>query len=226
MPANPLTDTTAAEKRESIFTLTQHPQRHIVESFISRRYMEDYGAKLSHFCSQLIISVFDDSLQAAIGYEQAGRRPLFLEQYFDAPVEQLIAQTSNAPCTRAQIVEVGNLASNSPGSLRRFILILGRYFVQQQYQWVVFTAIPSLLNTFEKFGIPLFELGDASSEALGEKARHWGSYYSKSPKVMAAHISTGMASLQRNEMLSKLVDLQPQPQTLAANNGSLLCLEK
>ena len=225
MPANPLTDQCTADKQERIYMLTRHPQRHLVESFIGKRYMDDYGAKLSHFCTQLVISVFGTQLQAAIGYERADQQPLFLEQYFSLPVEQLIAQASNTPCTRSQIVEVGNLASDSPGALRRFILILGRYFVQQQYQWVVFTAIPSLLNTFEKFNVPLFELGIADPQALGDKAEHWGNYYSKSPKVMAAHISTGMAILQRNEMLSKLIEVQPRPQALSMNYEDRLCLK-
>ncbi|OZG71026.1 hypothetical protein BTA51_23260 [Hahella sp. CCB-MM4] len=211
MPATSLINLLPQEKGEQIYTLCRHPLRHYTEAFIRQRYDEDYGARISHFCSRLMVSVFEGEIQSAIGFELAQHRQLFLEQYFSQPVEQVIAHKCNLPTTRGQIVEVGNLASQSHGALRRFILILGQYFIQQHLQWVVFTAIPSLLHTFEKFQIPLYELGEARPDALGEEAGNWGSYYKKSPKVVAAHLGTGMAKLRSNAMLAKLVDAQPTP---------------
>jgi len=53
-------------------------------------------------------------------------------------------------------------------------------------QWAVFTAIPALRNSMLKLNMPLEALGVADIKKIEASERpNWGSYYDKTPQVMA-----------------------------------------
>ncbi|ABC33247.1 uncharacterized protein involved in outer membrane biogenesis [Hahella chejuensis KCTC 2396] len=189
-----------------------HRSRAVAESFIRTRFNKEYGAHIRYFMENFVLCYERDRLISVLGYQSAQSRPLFLEQYLNAPIEQVLARIQGAPCSRSGIIEVGNLASTTQGALRRLILVLARYFSERNYQWLTLTVIPELLNSFRRFDLPMIELAKAMPEALGRDAASWGSYYDKSPRVMAISIPHSIHHLISNPVMAKVLERCPQPQ--------------
>lgn len=187
--------------------------RREAEQFVTNRFRSEYGATVEYFLGRHILSYDNGKLKSVVGYRVADEKPLYLEQYLSAPVEQVIADRRdvNERIDRASVVEVGNLASTSPGSFRRLILSLCRYFHEGSSSWVVFTSTPQLLNTFKKLGLELVFLGDAYEGDLDSGVENWGSYYEHKPTVVAGNIGYGLQQLLANPVLRKLLDRAPVP---------------
>ncbi|MBV1919479.1 MAG: thermostable hemolysin [Pseudomonadales bacterium] len=191
------------------------------EQFVTKRFRAEYGATVEYFLGRHILSYDQGELKSVVGYHIADENPLYLEQYLSAPVEHVIAsrRDANEFIDRASVVEVGNLASTSPGSFRRLVLSLCRYFYEGSASWVVFTSTPQLLNTFRKLGLELVFLGDAHEGDLARGAEagagsgegRWGSYYEHKPTVVAGNIGYGLQQLLANPVLRKLLDRAPVP---------------
>ncbi|WP_210397777.1 thermostable hemolysin [Motiliproteus sediminis] len=195
--------------------LVQSPEnRAHVEAFIRDRFLHEHGAKPHHFAPHLVaLTDTHNQIQACLGYQGAHEGELFLEQYLDQPVEALISRLEGAPVQRRAILEVGNLASRYSGCTRRVILSLARYFCEQQYQWLVITATPRVLNTFSKLGVglELIPLANARPERLGSHAADWGRYYDSQPQVVAARFSSGLQKLFANPLFRQLMRRSPRP---------------
>ena len=178
-----------------------HPQRHQVEAFITRRFRDAHGARISNFMPQLI-AIFNHNgdVLAALGLRNAAKEPLFLEQYLDAPLEQLLSAQSGdtaAPAQRGDIVEIGNLASIDRRASRRLFGFLAGFLISEGYQWATFTGCPSLRKIFNLLGIDTFSLGEARVERLAADQRDWGSYYDDKPEVLAGRVVNGKVLLSR-----------------------------
>lgn len=183
--------------------------RRLVQQFIRRCFDEDYGAAIQHYARHLIALIdAENQVRAAMGYQDAGEESLFLEQYLDHPIEQVLTEKTGAPVQREQILEVGNLASRSSGWTRQLILSLAGYFHRQGYRWLVLTATPRVLNSFHKLGVglELIPLAPADPQRLAGDPADWGSYYDESPLVLAGRIDRGLKRLRRNrEQLQALL---------------------
>lgn len=172
-------------------------QRITAERFVSACFKRHYGAEISHFMP-LLMSLRDqhDRLKAVLGFRYADEHPLFLENYLDQPVEQLLAGKLKMPVVRSRLVEVGNLAVASAGGGRWLITALTAYLSNTGAEWALFTIGPVLSNAFRRLGLELIELAEARREALPiEEQRRWGSYYDQRPKVMAGNLAHGHAVL-------------------------------
>ena len=87
-----------------------------------------------------------------------------LEQYLEQPIEKVLSVKINyeaSEISRNTIVEVGNLAAHHAGGTRWLIIALTAYLQGAGYDWVAFTSVPSLRNSFRKLGLKLFSLGPA-----------------------------------------------------------------
>ena len=165
-------------------------QRAALERFIAERFHAAHGARVQHFCAQLL--GMRDALglwQAAAGYTAAASAPLFLEQYLDRPVEELLAAAAGRPVARAEIAEVGNLAA-APGLGRLLIPALGRHLYRLGYRWVAFTATRELRNAFRRLQLEPLQLAAALPARLADGGLSWGRYYSHDPAVMGGRIVT------------------------------------
>lgn len=173
-------------------------ERAALEAFIGRVFARAYGARVNQYLPRLIgLSGPGGRLVAALGMRGGASGALFLEQYLDAPVECLLAARAGRPVSRAEIVELGNLAAEHPGSARRLILNLALCLHQAGFSWVVFTITPALVNSFRRLGLDLTCLGPARPERLAGEARaDWGSYYDSGPVVCAAHIPRGLPRIR------------------------------
>jgi hypothetical protein len=177
---------------------TGDPRRHEVEEFVRHIYDEHYGARVSDFAPVLVsLRDYGGSIVAAAGYRHAARGPLFLERYLEAPVESLLASHGDARPQRGRIVEVGHLAASRAGEGRRLIFLLGPHLAAQRFQWVVGTLTEELRHLFVRIGVTPLVLGNADPAALGEEARHWGSYYDHRPLVLAGHLQRALRHLVR-----------------------------
>jgi hypothetical protein len=173
-----------------------HPARSSLERFIVDGYMRAYGAYVVHFADVLVgLSLDPGEWSAAVGYTVAGRRPLFMEQYIDVPVEDLLTTVIGAPVLREDIVEVGNLVAAGSGAARRVIVHMTELLHDLGRSWVVLTLTKSLLNSFVRLGIELIPLVAADPARLTDKGASWGTYYSCEPCVMAASIPLGFRRL-------------------------------
>ncbi len=179
------------------------PARAQVEDFIHGIYRERYGADVQHF-SPTLVSLHDaqGDIMSAAGYRSASQEPLFLERYLDAPVQTRLAKLGYAAPQRAQIVEVGHLASNKAGSGKSLILQLAPILATQGFQWVVSTLTEELRHLFLRLGIPPLALGMADPELLGEAASGWGSYYEHHPVVLAGQLDVALQVLSRRGALA------------------------
>ncbi|MDL2337209.1 MAG: thermostable hemolysin [Pseudomonadota bacterium] len=179
------------------------PHRLEVEAFIHRIYAERYGADVRQF-APVLASLRDDSgIVAAAGYRSASQGPLFLERYFDAPVESLLAGHAATTPSRERIVEVGHLAAARAGEGRRLIRLLGTHLASLRFDWVVSTLTAELRHLFLRIGVAPLALGVADPAALGAELSHWGSYYDHRPVVLAGHLPQALQQLARRQAVSE-----------------------
>lgn len=172
--------------------------RQAAERFVSSCFKQHYGAEITHFMPMLMsLSDQHDELKAVLGFRYADHKPLFLENYLERPVEQILSAKIKIPVDRSRLVEVGNLAVNTPGGGRWLITALTAYLSTTGSEWALFTISPLLYNVFSRMGLELVDLAEARREALPpqEQAR-WGSYYDQKPRVMAGNIAHGHSVLK------------------------------
>ena len=175
----------------------QDRRRRAVESFIATRFEAVHDAHITSFMPQLL-ALFDSSgaIKAAIGVRHASQDNLFLEHYFDQPIERVIgdkAEYSQSDIDRKQVVEVGNLASVDRFASRRLFEMLALHLIKNRFQWIVFTGCNSLRQVFKRMRLELIALGQAEESRLPGAPGSWGSYYRDNPQVLLGHLSGGIA---------------------------------
>ncbi|HEU4352885.1 MAG TPA: thermostable hemolysin [Burkholderiales bacterium] len=161
-----------------------------LERFIAERFRKVHSANVSHFGTYLLgLRDARGIWRAAAGYTPAASGTLFLEQYLDAPVEEALSQAANQRVPRARIVEVGNLAAVPPGFARSFLPALGRYLIEREFAWVVFTATRQVRNLLHRLCFKSYALAPATRTRLPDGGAAWGTYYANDPTVMAGRLA-------------------------------------
>lgn len=170
-------------------------QRRRAEDFIRSVYADHYGAGVAGWAPTLVTLSTDGALAAAAGYRDA-RTPLYLENYLDRPVHELIAARAGQPVAREDIVEVGHFASRQPGEGRRLLLLLARHLADEGYRWVVSTATRELRELLMHVGLRPLALAPADPARV-PSAGTWGTYYDHEPVVVAGDLLRGLAALEK-----------------------------
>ncbi|MFW1678750.1 thermostable hemolysin [Pontibacter sp. JAM-7] len=188
-----------------------------VQAFAQAAFARQYSAQVRDFLPcQLALVDSQQQIRASMGYQSAAGHQLYLEHYLELPVEQAIAdQLGIAAPARQRILEMGNLASQSPGATRRLILNLSCYFLHQGFRWLVITATPRVKNSFDKLGgnLVLHPLADATPEAVQAGRSDWGCYYQQQPKVYAIDMWTAMTEMMADPVMSRLLQRIHAPRT-------------
>lgn len=168
-------------------------RRAALEQFVCQRFEQQHGARIRHFMPCLFsLENQAGQLLGAVGVRSAGSGPLFLERYLDEPIQNAIgARLGHIEPGRDELVEVGNLAADSPGAARLLIVALTDLLVALGFRWVTFTGTPTLLNSFQRLGLAPIALGEADPARMGEELVDWGRYYDSRPWVMAGDIHGG-----------------------------------
>jgi hypothetical protein len=172
------------------------------ESFVRQAFLTAYTARIEQFLPTLMaLRNGSGRLLAVLGLRNPGNERLFLEQYLDQSVEQLLAKKAACPVDRSELIEVGNFAVGAAGGGRWLITALTAYLYATGRSWAVFTCGPMLRNAFDRLGIELVDLAVADPGRLApEESLRWGSYYDNKPRVMAANVS------QSHTLLSALYE--------------------
>lgn len=176
---------------------TNDERRTEVEDFVRRAFELAYSARITHFMPTLMTLRNDrGDLLAVLGLRNDVESPLFLEQYFDDPIEQRLAAASGQPVGRSSLVEVGNFAVGAAGGGRWLITALTAYLYSAGAKWAVFTCGPELQNAFRRLGVELVDVAPADPGRLDDLERErWGRYYDQRPRVMAASVAQSHAVL-------------------------------
>lgn len=173
------------------------PGREAAQAFIRKVYARRYRAVPHAFAPVLVTLQEGDEVVAAAGYCVAGASKLFLEQYLDAPIEQVVAARVGEGIARSTIVEVGHLSAARAGAGWRLIRWLGPHLAAHGLQWVACTMTHETRRMFLRAGIAPIALGPADPRALGQEARQWGTYYQHEPVVVAGHLQQALPRLGR-----------------------------
>ncbi|MDW5378783.1 thermostable hemolysin [Halomonas sp. HP20-15] len=171
-------------------------ERAELEAFIADGYAREHGAILTHFQPRLFGLWRGEELQAALGIRHAGRETLFLERYLDAPVERRLAEVLDDTVARDRVVEVGNLATLRRGLLRPLIVTLIETLIDEDMQWLTFTATTQVRNAFQRLGLEAWPLAEADPARLGRESADWGRYYANAPMVMGGDMRRAWRHLQ------------------------------
>lgn len=164
--------------------------------FIQSRFLESYGARPKLQVPRLMTLMNRDcKLLAAVGLRDAASESLFLEDYLDQPIEDVIPDS--AKVTRHQIVEVAHLAGLEPGVSRYLFPLLTVWLTVHEVQWIAFTGTAHLRNSFDRLGIRTQIIDRADPSRLPDKGRAWGRYYDQGPMVMVAHVPSGYTALTK-----------------------------
>lgn len=192
------------------------------EQFVRKVFAAQYGADVRHFLPSLL-GIEDQSLalQGVLGIHVAGEKPLFLEQYLNQQVELELSVASGCNISREGVVEVGNLAAQTPGGARLLIVMLTAFLHGADYQWVTFTALPALINSFGRLGIQVYPLADADPRQLEDHGASWGSYYEGGPKVVAVNVADSYKALECAAVAERLKAVMIWNQ--AYDSGAQLC---
>ncbi len=169
------------------FSETDATDRAEIEQFIRHIFFQTCGAKVKFFLPTLMsLRDPDGNLIAACGIRSAGTTRLFLENYMDKPVEQLLSERTGSIVQRSDIIEIGNYSVAEMGLSRLLICAIFDQLHASLKQWAVFTAIQLVRNSLIKQDIFPISLCNANIASLPpEEQREWGSYYEQKPQVMA-----------------------------------------
>jgi hypothetical protein len=191
------------------FELCDDPvdERPHVQEFIRRCFAASHSARIEHFMPRLLsLRARQGDLIAAFGLRTAGYGPLFLESYFDEPIEAVLLARFGRTVRRQDIIEVGNLSAAHPAATRWLILAVIMLLQREGYRWIAFTATNIVRNGLYRLGLQPQELGAAALHRLPPHEQgHWGSYYEHSPVVMTGEVDRGYKSLLANEGILKLL---------------------
>ena len=142
------------------------------------------------------------TIVAALGLRRADEHRLFLEQYFERPIEHIVSQATGATIDRGEIIELGNLAARDRRATMRLIIATAAHLTTLEYRYTVLTATKQLRDTFDAFGLAWTALGPANAQRLADGGRSWGRYYRNDPQVIVGEIAPAIARLR--ERFSKM----------------------
>jgi len=174
---------------------TGSPDRSDIEHYIADVFAQAYGADVTGFAPFLISMRCAGNISAAAGIRPANSAPLFLEQYLDNPIEQVLSSRYGKTIGRHEIFELANLAALRPGVSQLIYLITAGVMARTGLDYVVFAGTKQVAKGVSKLGFCLESIVAADPARLGDDAAHWGSYYDNAPHVMMLDLRKSMEVL-------------------------------
>lgn len=200
--AGPLRPASPCSQIELLFR--SDPARGQAERFIADKYRQAYAAELHNFLPIILRISQADATVGALGLQPGHYRPLFLEQYLDAPIEHHVAAISRQPVDRSSLVEVGNLvvARNGYGPL--LLVTMAMSLAAAGYQWMVFTVTEQVERLLKRLGFNPHHLAFADPDRLTADEGSWGTYYANNPRVMVGNLARAETIIGGNPQLGSL----------------------
>jgi len=190
--------------------------------FIRETYARAYGARIDTFMPKIMrVAHVAGDYRAVMGFRLAGQERLFLENYMDEPIEDVISRYRGEPVQRSEIIEVGNLAEAIPGDARMALIGATAYMHALGCRWLVFTGVTRMRNVFRRLGLDVWELMAADENRLPpEEVARWGTYYQGNPVISFGDIRQGHDNLQ--ELWASLRDTWAAAEEAGLKDASTL----
>ena len=178
-----------------------------LENFINKIFNKYYNVEIEKFYPQLIAIESPDnnindesSIKAVAGVRCAAEESLFSEYYLTDNLETELNNIYHKSISRQAVVEVGNLAPENIGQMRWLIAAITAYLYSAGYEYLVFTAVPSIYNSFKRMDMPVTIMAEANLDCLPKDIKqHWGSeYYAHKPVVITGDIVKGFTIMKQN----------------------------
>jgi hypothetical protein len=167
-----------------------------VRRFIADRYQAVHGAMPATDYPFYLMVAGEHGPCATLGYRPAGESRLFLEQYLDDPIEQVLGARLGRVIERQSVVELGDHASISPAAtIALWRRAAGELIGQAEFAVAVLTA--PLRAMLRRLDMSILELAPASADRLGGSARDWGQYYASDPVLCAGDIAAAKLDFAR-----------------------------
>ncbi|MEK8106381.1 thermostable hemolysin [Micromonospora sp. M12] len=110
--------------------------------------------------------------------------PLFCEQYFDEPAEQVVGARLGRPAHRRNIVEVGPFAAQESGAGAEILAVLPMFAWERGMHYGLVTVTRRLTLMLRRQRYTFEPLVDARPERLPPDQRErWGTYYDNDPQT-------------------------------------------
>jgi Thermostable hemolysin len=172
---------------------TGNPGRVELESFVQDAFARRHGARVRTFMPTLAaLRDASGQLCSVAGLRSAHEESLYLEAYLAQPVDAALSERTHEKIGRAEVVEVGNLASGGCRAARQLVALLPQLLLDRGHRWVVFTATASVRRILQSLDAPLLELAPATADRVATRADDWGRYYASDPRVMAGYLPDGV----------------------------------
>jgi hypothetical protein len=156
-----------------------------VERFIETAYRRQFDSAITaHYPTLISLHASDETICAALGVRRAADDRLFLENYFEEPIEHMVSAATGKVVDRQAIVEIGNLASVGRRSTLRLIAAAAVHMRSFRGHFVVATATEQLRHALTAFGFAWVALAPARAERLLDAGRSWGRYYAHDPQII------------------------------------------
>ena len=97
------------------------PIRSSIEKVIHNRFLKVHQAQITYYAPIILCLYTDKKIMSSIGITPAAKQTLFVEKYFDQPLETIIATHTDTPIQRSEIIELGNFSSRQQHSGRQLI---------------------------------------------------------------------------------------------------------
>lgn len=167
------------------------PERLQVEDFIKGIYKDKYNADIDvSYPTLMSVKNTEGEILAAVGFRYAVDEPLFLEQYTNHPIENILQ------CQRNEIVEIGNLASAGQGASVFLFAALASYLNNRNIRFAAVTGTDFLHRHFERMGLKPQKICDADIQAISSNDQNWGTYYDTKPRVLVGQVDMGVKRLK------------------------------
>ncbi|MBL4761128.1 MAG: thermostable hemolysin [Gammaproteobacteria bacterium] len=189
---------------ETSLYLEEGSGRQDLERYISNKYLQVHGAHINEYLPILAGVQAGGELAGAFGLRPGQYRPMFLEQYLDAPIEQQVASITKQPVDRCALMEIGNLAITRTGYGPLVMVLLSMSLAEAGYEWMVFTVTEQVERLMKCLGFEPHYLVSADPDRLDGDQLLWGSYYQNNPRVMVGSLKTVSEIIARDSRLSNI----------------------
>lgn len=197
------------------------PDRGDIERYIGEVFADAYGAEVTGFAPFLMSMSCAGRISAAAGIRPAAPEPLFLEQYLDAPVEEVLSSRYGRTIERSEIFELGNLAALRPGVCQLIYLIMAGVISRTGLNYAVFAGTKQVAKGVGRLGFCMEPIVAADPARLGATAGNWGTYYDNAPHVTVLDLRKSMDVLSDLPLPRILMEIyEPQIAALAAHFNS------
>ena len=167
-----------------------------VERFIDESYSDHFGAKLKDYLPTLVFGENENqNIHIAFGIMPAVNGALFLENYLDQPIEDMLSNVVGTSIRRESIVEIGNISFENCYDLKSNLNSVATYCANQGFEYVVCTATRVLRIIFRRAGANPIDLAPAQHHQAPDNGTEWGDYYRFTPRVVAGNLLESLTQL-------------------------------